>query len=954
MDMKVEEPEVTYPPLVIDPKYEDGLRVGEDVAFHSEGGKEPYTYSIQSGGGDIGPRTGFFTAGEVAGSVIVKVEDSSGLSTTATVNVVALPPYQLDIEGPALVLTSDCQEFSINTIDQYGNNARRSHSRTITLSGEGLGEFYSNDTCSTLLTGNQFSLAAGDTDNPIYYKNNFEQGITLAASTDGLADGNSPFDVINSGVAVKFVIIDPGDCNVGSACSVVVQAQDSSDSLVTSYQDDVELSFNGANSANGFGVVPISNGQGFLLISDNIAETINLKLINPQGSINDITSTASMTFKSVTPSKYVILEPTDVFVGSPATISVQVQDAQNNKINVNSSVTLNLGGVNAAPVSGITPIVLNLVGGEAVVDITNFVAETVNLTLSNPGDAYDTSNAKDIEFLAKGASKVVISDPVPSSETVRSVSDISIYVVALDEYGNIDKNISGSASISLSGSAFGCSVVTLIQGAGSCSIGNEVSETVTLTLSSVTIPARPDLNPTADSHNSIIFTPDDEDKFIIEEPTDLIAGASSIITIKALDQFNNLTNRTCTSAVNLNVDGKASLIGGAGISISGGVGTKIITNNKAEVVNLSLSVNGASSCEIGQDKSSTKNIEFFPNSVSKYVILKSTDTVVGATTVVTVEAQDANGNISSSNDGQNVKLFAGSVSVSGFNSAIANEESFLNGISKFNLTSGTGGVFTLSLNSISGIDTTSTDDLVVSDCPQEGYIMVPSGAFCVSKYSIKSGVVSTKSGAVHANVSKTDAQNACQGIGANYDLIDSSKWQIIARDIEGVSANWEGGVVGNGDINIGNHTTSSGIIAAGDDAEPCFNITGFNDPDLCSFDIWNINKRTHLLSNGATIWDLGGNVRSWVLGTPTGVQLNYISMITDASQKTNFCPAGDYTSKSSGNYGGLGYFDKGQGDSIIRGGVWNSSVNGGIFSTDTNQDSTLTDPLVGYRCVYVP
>lgn len=273
-----------------------------------------------------------------------------------------------------------------------------------------------------------------------------------------------------------------------------------------------------------------------------------------------------------------------------------------------------------------------------------------------------------------------------------------------------------------------------------------------------------------------------------------------------------------------------------------------------------------------------------------------------------------------------------------------------------------------------------------------GYVPVPpltgytDKAFCVMKYEAKEGTgsvpESVATGKPWVSINYTDAKSKCTGLGTGYDLITNDEWQTIARNAELVATNWSGGTVGSsGGMNTG-HTDGTPVnhqAASTDDTDPCVN-TG----QTCSDTTWDSQRRTHKLSNGRVIWDLGGNASELVKDlfdisnqNDFGSDAN-ISTITETSHSTNttltagsvtrtrktkghFGPSGDYTSLSTEPYGHLGRFS---GDSafspsdalngtIQRGSPFTAS-NGGIFNAFIALSLTYTSTSLGFRCVHNP
>ena len=191
-------------------------------------------------------------------------------------------------------------------------------------------------------------------------------------------------------------------------------------------------------------------------------------------------------------------------------------------------------------------------------------------------------------------------------------------------------------------------------------------------------------------------------------------------------------------------------------------------------------------------------------------------------------------------------------------------------------------------------------------CPS-GFVAVPplsgyaSLSFCVAKYEMKDdgsgNAISKAQGFPIINVTKSEATTKCTDIDSNYDLIGNDEWQAIARNIESVTSNWSGGKVGStGGLNRG-HTDSGPykkLEASLFDSQACFK-TG----QTCSGTTWHVQRRTHVLSNGEIIWDLGGNVREWVKETnysKFGANDN-IAQITTSTHTSNQLFCYRYTNK---------------------------------------------------------
>jgi hypothetical protein len=265
---------------------------------------------------------------------------------------------------------------------------------------------------------------------------------------------------------------------------------------------------------------------------------------------------------------------------------------------------------------------------------------------------------------------------------------------------------------------------------------------------------------------------------------------------------------------------------------------------------------------------------------------------------------------------------------------------------------------------------------------QTNFVKIPANPdlgtseFCVMKYEAKKVLISSGPDVFQATsqagltpwvsiargtdaTTASSAWKACKDAG--HDLLTNAQWQAIARNIEGVSSNWSNGdSSGSNSLNRGNSNGSAALAADASDSNGCVGITSNGDPaDNCG-SAWHVNKRTHTLSNGEVIWDIAGNAMEWVQGNLTSQGLNdYVSQnpanVPDAAAgKLKWGPAGNYTAKNSGEYGGLGYgYLNYSGGAVLRGSRWNFNTLAGVFASDLGLAPTYSGVGVGFRCVAV-
>jgi formylglycine-generating enzyme required for sulfatase activity len=219
---------------------------------------------------------------------------------------------------------------------------------------------------------------------------------------------------------------------------------------------------------------------------------------------------------------------------------------------------------------------------------------------------------------------------------------------------------------------------------------------------------------------------------------------------------------------------------------------------------------------------------------------------------------------------------------------------------------------------------------------------------------------------INPNNASAECNSLNTGGATNYDLISNPEWMTIARNAEGVSSNFQAGVMARGwaaHITYGD-TWSNTAVAPSTDSNCLYN-TGAN---TCASPGDHLYKRTLTLSNGEEVWDLSGNVWEWVDWSHTTAGLD-LGPTTCAASWVQFpdvladtCYTGGallsnqvFPATSNGtSVEGFGRFYGGSGGAALRGGDWRIGSNAGAFTLYLSYSTTNTNTTVGFRCVYRP
>ena len=285
-------------------------------------------------------------------------------------------------------------------------------------------------------------------------------------------------------------------------------------------------------------------------------------------------------------------------------------------------------------------------------------------------------------------------------------------------------------------------------------------------------------------------------------------------------------------------------------------------------------------------------------------------------------------------------------------------------------------------------DSTNDNGHPTDVCPP-GFVDMPHLAgytkedFCVAKYEMKKdasdNAVSQAKSPPWVSITRNNAIDRCTDMGAGYDLITNDEWQTMARNIELVGNNWNGGKVGSVAINQGHNDDYPNVaLSAPKNSDDGCSYT----KNTCDKNGWHAQRRTHNLSNGQVIWDAGGNVAEWVKDSGRNTNYKhggYVSLFnpqknpsaiyalsdgittTSRNAKDQFGPKGIYKI-FTGVYGGLGTWSLSttntNADGKIRRGGFFRSTSSGLFDTrfwsPYQFHYGVANAYVGFRCVYYP
>jgi formylglycine-generating enzyme required for sulfatase activity len=223
--------------------------------------------------------------------------------------------------------------------------------------------------------------------------------------------------------------------------------------------------------------------------------------------------------------------------------------------------------------------------------------------------------------------------------------------------------------------------------------------------------------------------------------------------------------------------------------------------------------------------------------------------------------------------------------------------------------------------------------------------------------------MSQASGAPWVNISQTDAMADSKNVAgcSGCHLITNAEWLTIAQNVLAVPSNWSGGAVGSGYIYSGHNDIAPNNALAADSNDA----NGYSGETNTG----GTQRRTLKLTNGATIWDLAGNVYEWVDSTIAANQQPGISgesalawknwnigNMTLGGLSATFLPSyGTPAASGWASTQGIGQLYSNAGDTstsphgFLRGSDWKGGDDAGVLSLLLGAIPSATGPNVGFR-----
>ncbi len=406
------------------------------------------------------------------------------------------------------------------------------------------------------------------------------------------------------------------------------------------------VKFNGSSRTTSF----VTGGQltAEISASDVVTATSSALITVMNPAPGGGTSNAQVFTVAHAATQFVIIPPTAGTVDAPVTVTVQAQKA-NGTIDTDyqDDVTLNSSGTNATGAG-----LVSIVNGEGTLSLSDHVAETVHLTLSDSQNTHlAVVSTEDLVFAPGAVTDFSLNSPGDMNARTR----LGFQITRKDQYSNAV--LAGTQTAYLYSSSASVDhkfyddsltdhVITSIDFTDGSALANfwyydDVPGTYTLTASDHTPTANGDVG-INDATREVTVIPVAV-KFVILTASSTSVDSPLTVTVQA-QKTNGDVDTSFQEDVTLNADG--SVTGDGLVDIINGVGTKNLSDTVAETVHLTLT----DSESAGLNVDSSAIVHWLGGATTQFALTHPTTLSAGSRAAYTISRKDQHGNLTSQGD----------------------------------------------------------------------------------------------------------------------------------------------------------------------------------------------------------------------------------------------------------------------------------------------------------------
>lgn len=674
------------------------------IYLYSNSGSAGYKfYDAASGGSQItsvnigsgNSSTNFWYYDELADTWTVTASDSTpspdgatGIAD-ATDSVTVLPgaTSYFVLNDPGDMVAGTRLGYAVTREDQFGNVVT-SGTSTVYLYSDSSGlnkHFYDAASGGSIITSRQ--ITSGQSSANFWYYDDLTGSFSVIVSDNSSTpDGNFGIDdssdnlTISAGSVSKFSLNDPGDMTAETRIGYTLTRKDQYNNPVSAGFNTVYLYstsvspakafYDAASGGNQITSINIDDGQSaanFWYYDDlagiyTITGSDNATFPDDATGIADATDLLTVNAIPIVATRFTILDPTDGTVDAPIVVTVRAEDDSGNvETTYQDDVTLVASG--SATGEGL----VNIVDGVGTINISNTVAETVNLSLSDSqGTGLIVTSAQSVIFSPGATAKLFLNDPGDTTVGTRH----GYTLTRKDQYENL--TTSGTTVVYLYSNSSGTNAfydsevggneilhATIVAGQSETNLWyyDELAGTPTITASDNA--SSPDGTAGIDdATDNLTLSPGPLAKFSLNDPGDMSVETRLGYTATRRDEFNNTVSSGATtvylysSSVSANSKFYNASSGGSAIeSITIGAGNSSANfwyyDDTAGTYIITASDNSSSPDGVLEidDAADAVIVSDVPIVATRFTILNPANVAVGNNATITVRAEDGSGNV---------------------------------------------------------------------------------------------------------------------------------------------------------------------------------------------------------------------------------------------------------------------------------------------------------------------
>jgi streptogramin lyase len=603
-----------------------------------------------------------------------------------------------------------------------------------------------------------------------------DSGYTITATASGLSSTTSDaFNVTLGATRLVVTTEPPNSVQAGTDFSITVSAQDGEGNVDTSYNSAITLTLSNANGATLSGVLVVGANDGVAIFTGlSINQPGNDYVI--LASSGNLTSATSNGFDVTTGPAYQLVvatggePPSSVIAGAPFALTIEAEDQFGDEAtSFDGSVTLSIANNSNGQLEG--NLTQSASGG--LVTFSGLSIDTVgNYTIEATSTGLIAATTSAVNVTAGQAVKLVVTAGNEPPSTITAGSSFGFVVDAVDNFGNIDPTYGSTVNIAAS------PVVTL-RGSTTATAQNGVATFTGLSIDAVgtyTIQASSG-SLTAGATTSVTVKPGSVYQLTVtaQPPSPITAAGTFDLAIGATDRYGNAVSTfsgtviiTLANNPGVTLYGTLSEPAQSGVATFSGLSITKAGNYQiqatspgvlpATTITFTVSAAGANQLAFGQQPANT-----------------IAGTAIGP---VTVEVEDASGNVVTTDDSTVTVTLSTGTFADGSNTQTAMAS---NGIATFsNLIVEAAGAYTLGATDGS-LSPAKSSSFTIDPAPASYFVVTSSlsspdvagtvGTVTVAAYDTYNNLVSSGPDQYRGTVDLGSTDSMVSGLPPNYMFV---------------------------------------------------------------------------------------------------------------------------------------------------------------------------------------